>query len=367
MTGTPLAAGASSGPLARTRLAVKDLFAVAGHPIGAGNPAFLAEATPEPRHAAAVQRLLDAGADAVGIAHTDEFAFSLAGANAHYGIPPNPAAPGRITGGSSSGPASAVASREADLGLGTDTAGSIRVPASYCGLYGWRPTHGTIPSEGLLPLAPSFDTPGLLTRDPGLLRTAARLFADPGAPAIHTLVSSPTLTALATPATRSLFPTHAPAALDLSGLDSWLAAFRTVQAAEAWRAHGRWLDAHPDSVSPDIAARFAFGRSVTPDALAAAARTLATAREVLVAALPPGTALILPAASGPAPKVDASAAEVESIRAATLRLTHLASLAGLPAVVAPALRVDGLPVGVCAIAAPGSDLPLLDLLEDLCP
>ncbi|MGW1618365.1 AtzH-like domain-containing protein [Streptomyces sp. NPDC002172] len=151
----PLVASTEQGPVAHVRLAVKDLFAVAGQRVGAGNPAWLAEARTEPENADAVRQLLDAGAELTGIAQTDELAFSLAGTNPHYGTPANPAAPGRITGGSSSGPAAAVARGWADLGLATDTAGSIRVPASYCGLYGWRPTHGATPDGGLLALAPA--------------------------------------------------------------------------------------------------------------------------------------------------------------------------------------------------------------------
>ena len=167
-----LARGRPGGPLSGVTLAVKDVIDVAGIPTGAGNPAFLDDAPPAPRHAAAVSRLLDAGADVIGKAHTDEFAFSLSGTNAHYGTPRNPRAPGRVPGGSSSGSASAVASGIAEIALGTDTAGSIRVPASYCGVWGLRPTHGRVPLEGVLPLAPSFDTCGLLAATGELLERA---------------------------------------------------------------------------------------------------------------------------------------------------------------------------------------------------
>ncbi|MFI1728344.1 amidase [Streptomyces acidicola] len=373
-TGAPLAAGAQDGPLTGVRIAVKDLFAIAGHRIGAGNPAWLTEAPVEETHADAVRLLLDAGAEITGIAHTDELAFSLAGANAHYGTPANSAAPGRIPGGSSSGPASAVAHGWADLGLATDTAGSIRVPASYCGLYGWRPTHGTVPTGGLLALAPSFDTAGLLARDPGLLRTAARvLLQRTEAPPVHHLVVDERLTALAEPEVQASFAAACRALSLRSGLppagrvtaagrlDDWLAAFRTVQAVQAWRQHGAWIDKHPGALAPEVQARFAAGREVPPQRLAAAEATLAEARAFLDAALPPGTALLLPASSSTAPSTDAPPVEVAAVRAATLRLTCLASLAGLPAVSLPRLRVRGLPAGLCLIGARGTDLALLDL------
>ncbi len=163
--GDPLWQGAWEGALAGLTVAVKDLFAIKGYRIGAGNPTFLAEARAETTTAAAVTDLLRGGASLRGIARTDEFAYSIAGDNVHYGTPPNGALPGALPGGSSSGPASAVATGQAEIGLATDTAGSVRVPASYQGLWGLRTTHGLVPRQGLLPLAQSFDTIGWLTRD----------------------------------------------------------------------------------------------------------------------------------------------------------------------------------------------------------
>lgn len=165
VVGTPLVAATRPGPLSGMGVAVKDLYAVAGQRVGAGNPSYLADAPVQEHSAPAVQRLLDSGADVIGIARTDEFAYSLAGVNAHYGTPPNPRAPGRVPGGSSSGPASAVAAGQAAIGLGTDTAGSIRIPSAYQGLWGLRTTHGRISREGIHPLSGSFDTVGWMTRD----------------------------------------------------------------------------------------------------------------------------------------------------------------------------------------------------------
>ncbi len=104
---------------------------------------------------------------------TDEFAFSLLGENFHYGTPLNPAAPNRVPGGSSSGSASAVACGLVDFALGTDTGGSVRVPASNCGIWGWRPSHGLISVAGVMPFAPTLDTVGVFTRDPKLLQQVA--------------------------------------------------------------------------------------------------------------------------------------------------------------------------------------------------
>ena len=151
---------AESGPLAGLSLAVKDIFDVAGYVTGCGNPAKASEGRMASKTAAAVQSLLDAGARFAGKTQTDELAFSLMGQNAHFSQPINPAAPDRVTGGSSSGSAAAVAGRLVDIAVGSDTGGSIRAPASFCGLIGLRTTHGRIPLDGAMPLAPSLDTFG---------------------------------------------------------------------------------------------------------------------------------------------------------------------------------------------------------------
>ncbi|HEY0374318.1 MAG TPA: amidase family protein, partial [Amnibacterium sp.] len=262
VTGSPLVAGEPGGPLAGVRVAVKDLFAMRGHRIGAGVPRYLADAEAEDRTAPAVSALLAAGADVVGIAQTDEFAYSIAGANPHSGTPPNAPVPGALPGGSSSGPASAVALREADVGLATDTGGSIRVPASYQGLWGLRTTHGRVPRDGLLALAPSFDTVGWLTRDAATLAaawSATRPVAvgEDVAVAPALAVDAAVLDRLDEPvaaALRSAVDRLAAAGrpveqVDLGDLDRLAAAFRTVQAFEAWQVHGPWLLAHPDAVS----------------------------------------------------------------------------------------------------------------------
>ncbi len=194
LRGDPLLHGSPTGPLVGESLAVKDLYDVAGLSVGAGNPARLAATTPADADAPVVAALLAAGASLRGIAQTDEFAYSLAGTNAHYGTPPNPAAPGRISGGSSSGSAAAVALGEASIGLGTDTGGSIRVPAAYQGLFGIRTTHGAVSRVGVLPLAPTFDAVGWMTRDAGLLaRVGAVLVPGATTAAARRLVTVPAL------------------------------------------------------------------------------------------------------------------------------------------------------------------------------
>ncbi len=167
-------APSGSGPLDGLTFVVKDLLDVAGYVTGGGNPHWASRQQPTATSAPAVECLLQAGATLVGKTITDELAFSLEGENEHYGTPINPRAPDRLPGGSSSGSAVAVAAGLADLGLGTDTGGSVRVPASFCGLFGWRPSHGRVSMDGVVRFAPSYDTVGLLAGDAKRLQLGAQ-------------------------------------------------------------------------------------------------------------------------------------------------------------------------------------------------
>ncbi|QTE28237.1 amidase family protein [Pengzhenrongella sicca] len=386
--GDPLVRGAGAGPLAGQAVAVKDLFDVAGHRVGAGVPAYLAGAAPATAHAYAVGALLAAGADVRGIAQTDEFAYSIAGRNPHSGTPANGAVPGALPGGSSSGPATAVALRQASIGLGTDTGGSIRVPASYQGLWGLRSTHGAVPVGGLVPLAPAFDAVGWLARDGGTLRAAvaATLVAGEQRAAPARYAVAPDAVALADPGVGAAFGAALArlgaagllgdlAVVDTGDLDELAEAFRTVQAAQAWRVHGAWVRAHPGALGDDVAARFAWARSVTADAAAAAGETLAAARARLEALLGERT-LLLPSASSAAPPVDVAGGELDLVRARTMRLTCLAGITGRPALSVPVLSVPVLsvpgggghnggggssPVGLCLVGPRCADLALIDM------
>jgi amidase len=372
VVGSPLVPGAASGPLRGESVAVKDLFDVAGFAVGAGVPAYLAESRPATASAPALAALVAAGADVLGIAQTDEFAYSIAGRNSHYGTPPNVAAPGSLPGGSSSGPASAVASGQVSIGLGTDTAGSIRVPASYQGLWGLRTSHGATDRAGLLPLAPSFDAVGWLTRTPRTLLRAAATSLDGSrqvdipaevviAPAVLAEISSGVRNAFTTAMeqlveTRGLPP---PEEVELPDLSETFNLFRTLQAAEAWQVHGDWVLHHPGCLGPDIAARFAYAASVTIDQHAAAIAGIDRIRVRLDAMLA-GRVLLLPSTATTAPPLDDDAEQIDAVRISTLRLTSLAAIGGYPALSLPALQVDSLPAGLCLVGPRFSDLALID-------
>lgn len=369
VVGHPLVAPSASGVLDGESVAIKDLFAVAGFPVGAGNPSYLAEAGPAPRHAAAVQALLAAGAEIRGIARTDEFAYSIAGANTHYGTPPNPRAPQRLPGGSSNGPASAVAMGHASIGLGTDTAGSIRVPASYQGLWGLRSTHGAVDRDGLMPLAPSFDAVGWLAGTPDVLARAAQVSLPVAGAATGEFVLCPALLDAAEPAVRSAFTEQVnawirsgflPEPREIPGPDTKAAfnAFRTVQAAEAWRTHECWLREHPGVLGADVAARFAWAATITADQEHSARTELDRVRAGLDAGLE-DSILLLPTTPTPAPPRTASAGGLDATRTATISLTCLAAITGRPALSAPLLEAEDAPVGLSLLGPRGSDLDLI--------
>lgn len=366
-------AAPTDAPLAGLRLAVKDVFDVQGLHTGNGSPLWRAHAQPATDTATAVQLLLLAGAAWVGKTVTDELTYSLAGINAHHGTPVNPAAPDRIPGGSSSGSAVAVAAGHADVGLGTDCGGSVRVPASYCGLWGLRPTHGRLATHGCFALAHSFDTVGWFARDG---RTLARVFevlahsrVDTQAPPPTRLCVAPELDALLDEPVRAhvhhtLRQLGAHLAIErlpagTLNVAAWAEAFRPLQAAEVWQRHGPWFERHGASMGADIRQRFERAARVDAATVAAAQQVRQSASATLATLLGPGCYLLLPTLPMPAPGRGDSAEAIDTARVRGQSLLCMAGLAGLPQVSMPWVAVDGAPVGLSLIGGRGGDEALL--------
>jgi amidase len=366
--------GAAQGPLAGLTFAAKDLFDVAGHATGSGNPTWLATHPPATATAPAIEALLNAGARLVGKTITDELAFSINGENAHYGTPLNTKAPQRIPGGSSSGSASAVAGGAVPLALGTDTGGSVRIPAAFCGIYGFRPTHGRIPLDGVTPLAPSFDVVGWFTRDADLLERVGRvLLGLRGDEEVRSrslllvedafAMTEPSVRVALGPAIDAVTATlGSPRDVTLSadGLgEDWLNAFRTLQMHEIWRTHGAWITAHKPHFGPGVAERFAASSRVTDDAAAEADNFRTRVTEQMDSLLSNGDFLLLPTAPRIAPLKNTPQAELHQFRAQVLSMTCIAGLARLPQVSLPVAEVEGCPVGLSLVARRGEDAMLL--------
>ena len=372
--------GAPSGQLKGLTFAAKDLFDIAGHVTGAGNPDWLALHAPASRTAPVVQRLVDSGANMIGKTHTDELSRGILGENAHYGTPINPKAPGRVPGGSSSGSAAAVAGGLVDLAIGTDTGGSVRIPASFCGIYGIRPTHGRLSLEGVVGQAPSYDTVGWFARDADLLARIGEVLLGldlrQAQRPRHLIVATDAF-AIAEPATAAaLAPAverlttavgsseHRPVSAAVP-LTNWFSHQRAIQGREAWDTFGEWIDRHNPRFAFDIADNFVRGRE-TPDAVLAAAREFRAARRAeLMAMLDQETILLLPTAPFPAPLRGQPRAAMWGQRTAISTLTTISGMLGAPQVSMPLALVDDFPVGLSTLARPGGDDMLLAFARSL--
>lgn len=365
------------GVLAGLRFALKDVFDVEGERAGWGHPDWLRDQVPASRTASAVSRVLAAGAELVGKTLCDELCYSLTGENIHYGSPRNPAAPEHLPGGSSSGSAVAVAAGSVDFAIGTDCGGSVRVPASYCGIFGIRPTHGRVSADGVHPFAADFDCVGWFARDAAMLaRVGVPLLGDdPRSVPVTRLLIADDAFALAGSATglQSALTRLASRVADVEhvvmhpgGLAEWYEAFRVIQAAQIWQSMGPWVQRRHPRFGDGVRERLAAAASIDADAVHAARNVRKRAIDRLGALLPPGTVLCLPTVPGAAPRIDASFATVElERRAAAMQLLCSAGLAGLPQITLPWLRADGLPLGLSLLGARGSDVALLTLVAEL--
>lgn len=368
---------AATGPLADLSFAAKDLFDVAGYPTGGGNPIVLAMSGIKTRTAPTVQKLLDAGARFAGKTVTDELAFSMNGNNAHFGAPINGGAPLRITGGSSSGSASAVSSRLCDFALGTDTGGSVRAPANHCGLYGLRPTHGRVSLEDALDLAPSFDTCGWFARDIGTFARVADVLLEADAaplPERVRLLRPDDVWALAEPAAADALQAAADRVQALLGpatgttaalesFDTMYWNFRYLQSREAWLTDGPLIERYAPPLGPGVAERFAWSREVT-DAQVATARVFRAAfREHLAALLGTDGVLLMPTMPDIAPLRSDSEAALEDYRNRAIRMLCIAGLAGFPQLSMPLASREGAPLGISLLGPAGSDRSLIALAQ----
>ena len=370
--------GRRGGPLSGLTFAAKDLFDVAGHPTGGGNPDW-ARANPIPtRHAWAVQRLLDAGATLIGKTITDEVSLGIVGENAFYGTPINSRAPDRVPGGSSSGSAAAVAAGLCDTALGTDTGGSVRVPASFCGLYGIRPTHGRIDVSGMMPQAPSSDTAGWFARDSDTFARVSSAMLDESIPtnlprrliiAVDAFgFAEPEVGAALQPIVerlRALIGEIREEVMAPPGITQWARAQRTLQPSEAWLTFKDWIDRDNPRFAFSVARNIILG-SMIPESERGWARLVRReARGRMRYLLPEGTILCLPTTPFPAPKRGEPLSVAGAQRDRLLCLCCHGGMTGVPQVSIPGATVEGLPVGLSIVGGPGCDATLVAVARAL--
>jgi amidase len=370
--------GRQGGPLSGLSFAAKDLFDVAGHPTGGGNPDW-ARSNPVPtRHAWAVQRLLDAGATLIGKTITDEVSLGIVGENAFYGTPVNSRAPDRVPGGSSSGSAAAVAAGLCDTALGTDTGGSVRVPASFCGLYGIRPTHGRLPVSGMMQQAPSSDTTGWFARDATNFAKVASVMLDGAIPAVlpSRLIIAVDAFAFADPEVgaalqpmverlRALIGDAREEVMAPAGLAQWARAQRTLQPSEAWLTFKDWIERDNPRFAFSVARNLLLGSMIPQSERDWAELVRREGRGRMRYLLPAGTILCLPTTPFPAPKRGEALSVAGPQRDRLLCLCCHGGLTGVPQVSIPGATVDGLPVGLSIVGGPGSDATLVALAAAL--
>ncbi|MBS0243190.1 MAG: amidase [Proteobacteria bacterium] len=368
--------GRRGGPLAGLTFVAKDLFDVAGYPTGGGNHDWAGWRPVPDRHAWAVQTLLDAGATLTGKTITDEISLGILGENAFDGTPLNPKAPDRVPGGSSSGSASAVASGLCDTALGTDTGGSVRVPASFCGLYGIRPTHGRLPVDGMLPQAPSSDTTGWFARDAATFARVSEAMLGEAVPAglPKTLIVAvdalgfadddvqaalqPMISRLARLIGASRNEIMAP-----QGLSVWARAQRTLQPAEAWETFRPWVEARNPRLAFVVARNLIAGSQIPAAELGWATLLRREVRGRMRHLVEGDAILCLPTTPFPAPLKGQPVTVLDDARNRITCLAAHGGLAGLPQVSIPGATVDGLPVGLSIVGGAGKDAMLVGVAK----
>lgn len=369
--------GAADGPLKGLTFAVKDIIDIAGHVTGCGNAEWFRTQEPANDHAAVVQILLDAGASMVGKTITEEFAYGLIGENFHYGTPRNANAPGRIPGGSSSGSASVVGAGDVDFALGTDTGGSVRIPASFCGIYGLRPSHSRVPLAGVMPLAPSLDTCGWFARNPGTMKRVGEVLLDWHKPPAtgRFLVATDAFAVVDAGVREALSPALQQAAEvlgppqeidagDLHGmkdLRDWAKVMQVFRGSEAAASHLAWISSADPVMGPGSRERFEAGGRYTREEIATATTARARIEGHLDALLAEGAVMAVPAAPAVPPPVRSPESVYDTLRTNNELFNCMAPLARLPQISLPLAKADGMPIGLGLIAAHGNDELLLDI------
>lgn len=373
--------GASAGPLAGLTFAAKDIFDIAGRVACCGNPDWLTTHEPATKTAPVVQKLLDAGATLVGTTITTELVMGLTGENEHYGTPVNVAAPGRVPGGSSAGSAAAVAAGLVDFALGSDTGGSVRTPASFCGIFGFRPSHGRLPMEGVMPFALSLDAVGWFARDGALLeRVGHVLLSTPknhATPKPTTLLVATDAFAVVDPEIRSaLKPAIDRVAarfgstkdVEMAGgedLETWSKLIAVFREREGWETHRDWIERCHPRLQEQNDMRMRLGQNVTDDDVARAKVARAAVRKRMETLLAGGAVLAVPAGPGVAPPRGTGNEATWRLVGKNGRINSVSPLARLPQVSLPLAKVDGLPMGLGLMAWAGNDELLLNIARGL--
>ncbi|CAH9145168.1 unnamed protein product [Cuscuta epithymum] len=389
-------------PLHGLTFSLKDIFDVEGYVTGFGNPDWARTHSAATSTSPVVLDLLRAGATAVGKTVMDEMAYSINGENIHSGTPRNPCAADRVPGGSSSGSAVSVGAMLVDFSLGTDTGGSVRVPASYCGIFGIRPSHGVVSTAGVIPMAQSFDTVGWFARNSSILKKVGEVLLPsqnlhPTRPdqviiaedcfklqdfwgiqstkafedSVKKIYGCETIkhTSLGefvennVPSLKSFMDQgygnqeYIPSLLALSN------AMRLLQRYEFKKNHGEWVSTVKPNLGPGIAERVWEALKTTDEKIDVCLSIKSELKEALGTLLGDGGILVIPTVPGAPPKLQTDPNSLEAFRVKAFSLLSVAGISGFCQVNIPLEAYGNLPVGISLLAKHGSDLFLLNTVD----
>jgi len=370
--------GAGTGELNGLTFAAKDVFKIRGSTYSNGHPDWLRTHEPDDFTSSTIQRLLDQGADMVGKTVCDELCFSISGENWNYGSPFNPHDPRRFTGGSSSGSGAATSGGLVDFALGSDCLGSVRVPASYTGVFGVRPTYNRVPSDGEAEYCPSMDVFGYMASDPDIFKKVSKVMLgeDPQPVKFTKLViAKDCFNAVNPQIYTDLKPAIDHIAANLSsveereispdGLDNWIKVFQQVQGYEVWRSYGGWVRKYRPVLSRGPRERLAWASTVTlPEYNAGLAKKLEISKHVRDM-LANGEVLVMPTAASVAPMRTAPLEEINATRLQSTYLLCVSPLSGVPQMTLPMVMQDDLPLGLSLLSGFNTDLALANFSGDM--
>jgi amidase len=359
-----------NGPLKGLQFAVKDVFEIKSYRVQAGNPDYFAQAKVADETAMAVSLLQEAGAKLIAKTHTDELGGSLFGLNKHYGPPLNSQSPDRVPGGSSSGSAAAVSANLVDFALGADTSGSVRAPASFCGIYGLRPTFGKIPTRGVLPIAPSLDTVGIFAQHPQRIAQALDVYGIKDQSEFKRLRLIPNLIDSLSDLLSPLFLEKVKVIKDLTSsealllihedqLTQWSGVIRTIAMYDLWQVHKEWILKENPTFGDLISDRLKMARMIKDEDYQLARKKQLEIKEFMENSLEPGDIAVFPTVHDIPPLLSSPIPYLKDFALKTSRHTCIAALAGFPEITVPLKNIKGnCSLGMSLLGRAGCDRSL---------
>ena len=365
-----------TGLLSNLNFVVKDMCKIKNHKTSCGNPDFYQKCKVASDFAPFLKVILEEGATLKGITICDEFFYSLIGENGHYGTPTNLNAPGCVPGGSSSGSAAALTTNLYDFSIGSDTGGSVRVPASFCGLFGIRPTHDRINTEGVYPMAPSFDTLGWFSKNIDIFKKIGSILLNLNEKTeflFKEFVIAEDILELANPDIVNLFNNYINNKFPkikrfrLSVHDKEIIAdnFRILQGGEIKENIIPWILENKPKISPEISARIEMAKKITNDQIDEALNFRSTLIEEIDKSLPKGMIALFPTTPFSSPKCGQSDEQLGSYRKKLMEFTSIAGMTSRPQISMPKFKDNTGPIGISLLGWQYSDEILLENITNL--